>query len=365
MYMMGKKVETAYNELPLLPPAGDVETKRLLKKSLSASRELAQLKGYCSLLPNQSILLNSIVLKEAKASSEIENIITTHDELYKALVLKESDISPATKEVLNYRAAMSRGISSMRKHDLITVRSIEEIQQELERNTAGIRRLPGTVLKNDVTGETIYTPPDDEEVIRRLLKNYEEFLNRRDSLEPLIKMAIQHYQFESIHPFYDGNGRTGRILNVLYLVKEGLLDSPILYLSGWITKRKSDYYRLLQEVRTKDNWEDWIYFMLDAVEETAKTTLEITVSIKNLMDSQREKGKQELPKTTYSKELMELLFIQPYTKIDFIVKAGLAERRTASKYLKELEGIGILRSFKAWKETIYVNTELFELLKRV
>lgn len=353
-----------FNELPLLPPNTDFESKKILKQAINANRELARLKGYCSLLPNDSILLSSIILKEATASSEIENIITTQDELYKALISKEMKTNPQTKEVLNYRSAVWIGYNEIKAREIISINTILKIQAELEGNNAGIRKVPGTNLMNDATGEVIYTPPSDESIINKLLANLEKFINIDDETDNLIKMAIVHYQFESIHPFYDGNGRTGRILNVLYLVLNGLLDSPILYLSSYIIKNKSQYYKLLQDVRTKDNWEEWILYILKAVELTAKDTLSIIESIILLMNNSMNICREKLPKTIYSKELIELVFRQPYTKISYLVDAGIGERRTASKYLKALEEIGILESFKLKKEIIYVNKELYDLLKK-
>jgi Fic family protein len=352
-----------YNNLPVLPPKAEIDAKEILNHAIKANRELARLKGYCSRLPNSSILLTSIILKEAAASSEIENIITTQDELYKALISKNQKIDPPTKEVLNYRSAMRIGLTEMRKKEILSINIIKKIQAELEGNSAGIRKLPGTTLTNDVTGEVMYTPPDNEDAIKKLLKNLEQYMNTNDEIDPIIKMAIIHYQFESIHPFYDGNGRTGRIINVLYLVLKKLLDNPILYLSSYIIKNKNKYYKLLQQVRTENKWKNWIIFMLNATEETSLETYNMINTIINLLNNTLEKCKSELPKTTYSKELIELLFIQPYTKIDFLVQAGIGERRTASKYLKQLEEIGVVRSFQLWKETIYVNIELFELLK--
>jgi Fic family protein len=353
----------AFNELPKIPPSSDIETKEILYHTINANKELARLNGYCSLLPNETILLNSIVLKEAKASSEIEDIITTQDEIYRALTEKQATINIQTKEVLNYRSAIWVGYNEFKKRGLLTVKTIEKIQEELEGNSAGIRKLPGTSLVNDRTDEVIYTPPDNEKTIIELLSDLERYINTDDRVDPLIKMVVIHYQFESIHPFYDGNGRTGRILNVLYLVKCGLLKQPILYLSDYIIKKKGMYYELLQKVRTEDNWEEWIVFILKAVEETAKQTLYMIQEIMELMEETIQICKAKLPKPSYSKELVELLFVQPYTKIDFLVKENIGERRTASKYLKQLEEIGVLESYKSWKETIYVNRRLFDLLK--
>ncbi len=360
---MDKRFDTPNNNLTLLPPEVDIETKRILNQAIKSNIELARLKGYCSLLPNTSILLNSIILKEAKTSSEIENIITTQDELYIALANSRKDIDSNTKEVLNYRSAMWTGYKELEQKGLLSINSIINIQNELEMNNAGIRKLPGTSLVNDRTGEIIYTPPDNEKTILDLLSNLEMYINKEDKTDALIKMALIHYQFESIHPFYDRNGRAGRIINVLYLIQKGLIDNPILYLSEYIIKNKNRYYELLQKVRTDGAWEEWILYMLKAVEQTAKDTLKMISVIVNLINTTTEICRKELPKSTYSKELVELLFIQPYTKIEFLVSAGIAERRTASKYLKQLEGIGVLESFKSWKETVYVNRKLYELLK--
>lgn len=354
----------ANNNLPVLPPKQEIETKNVLKHAISSNRELARLKGYCSLLPNDSILLSSIILKEASASSEIENIITTQDALYKAIVAKDRIIDPATKEVLSYRSALWLGYDEIKKSDILRVNTILSIQEELEQNSAGLRKLPGTSLVNDTTGEVLYTPPDNEEVIKNLLTNLEKYINSDDEIDSLIKMAVIHYQFESIHPFYDGNGRTGRIINVLYLVLKGLLDTPVLFLSSYIIKNKTQYYRLLQQMHKSENWEDWIVYMLKAVEETAKDTYKIISDIIELLETTIEVCKSRLPKNIYSKELIELLFVQPYTKIAFLVEAGIAERRTASKYLKELELIGVLESFRLGKETIFVNRPLYDLLRK-
>lgn len=358
------KPDVPANDLPLLPPDADIETKSVLRHAISANRELARLKGYCSLLPNETILLNTIVLKEARASSEIENIVTTQDELYRALAADDRHMTPETKEVLDYRSAVWTGYRLLRDTGLLTSRTIVAIQQELEGNSAGIRSLPGTALRNDRTGEAVYTPPDDETVIRNLLRDLERYINEDDGVDPLIKMAVMHYQFESIHPFYDGNGRTGRILNLLYLIRCGLLNSPILYLSRYIIRHKSQYYELLQRVRTESAWVPWIEFMITAVEETSRLTMDLTQAIVSLMEQTTEMARQKLPRTTYSKELIELLYVQPYVKIENLVNHGLAERRTASKYLKQLEEIGILGSYKAWKETIYINRPLMELLNK-
>lgn len=351
------------NELEKLPPNVELETKAILRQAISSNRELAKLTGYCSLLPNDSILLSSLILKEATASSEIENIITTQDELYKALITKNEVTDSQTKEVLNYRSALWLGYHEIEEINILTVNTILKIQAELERNDAGIRKVPGTSLVNDRTGEVIYTPPSDERIILSLLSNLEKFINTDDEIDPLIKMAIIHYQFESIHPFYDGNGRTGRIINVLYLVLKDLISTPILYLSSFIIKNKNDYYRLLQKVRDDNDWESWILYILKAVEYTSIETLNIIKSIINLLETTTQSCKKKLPSTIYSKELIEIIFKQPYSKIANLVEAGIAERRTASKYLKALEEIDILESMKVGKEKIYINKRLCSLLK--
>lgn len=355
----------AANDLVFLPPKIELETKKVLKKAIKANKELAKLKGYCLKLPNTSILLNSMILNEAIASSEIENIITTHDKLFTALVSENYKIDPSTKEVLNYRQAVWKGYKLINKNKLLTTNIIIDIQETLEKNKAGIRKLPGTVIKNISTDEILFTPPDNEKTILHLLKNLENYINiDEDNIDPLIKMAVIHYQFESIHPFYDGNGRTGRIINILYLILKDLLDEPILYLSKYIIKNKNYYYKYLQELRSKNNWEDYILFILDAVEKTSIESVEIIESILKLLNETIAFSKKNLPKGVYSRELIEAIFLQPYTKVEFLVEKGIGERRTAGKYLKELEKIGVLESFKLWKENIYINTKLFNLLKK-
>jgi Fic family protein len=358
------KSDVPFNELPLLPPhQNKVETITVLRQVVRSSIALAELKGLAYTLPNPSILLNAVILKEARMSSEIENIITTHDKLYQALSATGTQIDHATKEVLRYREAMLVGYKMILEQGFLTTNGIIAIQEILEENNAGLRRLPGTSLKNTVTGEVIYTPLDDYDTILTLMKNLEEYINETDHLSPLIKLAIQHYQFESIHPFYDGNGRTGRIINVLYLCLHELLDSPVLYLSDYIIKHKPDYYRLLGEVKTKDNWEEWILFILKAIEDTSKQTTDQIKSINQLFLKLQNKIKEEASKL-YNKELLELLFEQPYCKIEFVTDRLKVSRLTASKYLNGLEKIGILRSKKVWKEIIYINIELFDLLKK-
>jgi len=345
-----------------LPLNQTIETTKVLKKTISANRALARLNGVAKVIPNQAILINSLILQEAKDSSEIENIITTHDELYQSS-LDIDNITHATKEVQSYSRALLKGFDLVKENSLLLTRHIVDIQEELEGNVAGVRKQAGTVLKNQATGEIIHTPPQDEETINKLLSNLEQYINTEDEVDPLIKMAVIHYQFESIHPFYDGNGRTGRILNILYLVLNDLLDLPILYLSSYIIKYKADYYRLLQEVRTKESWEEWIIYMLEGVEQTALRQIELINDIKELMDSTKEKLKSELPKI-YSKDLLEILFMHPYTKIDMLVSNLGMTRQTASKYLKELDSIGFLEEKKVKNSKFYINKELFAMLQK-
>ncbi|MBP6868049.1 MAG: Fic family protein [Bacteroidales bacterium] len=363
---MALNPETPNNELPLLPPDWDaIETKAILRQESKASVALAELKGLAHTLPNQNILINAIVLKEAKASSAIENVITTHDSLYQALAAKSFKPDSATKEVLRYREALFAGSEFIRNKGFLSTNGIIKIQNILEENTAGLRQLPGTTLKNNTTGKTIYTPPDDKNAISNLMTNLEQFLNIDEAgdVSPLIKLAVQHYQFESIHPFYDGNGRTGRIVNVLYLMLKGLLDSPILYLSGFIIQNKGEYYRLLRDVTYNAVWEPWILYILKGIEQTARDTINQVNSINGLMLETIEKVKAEKP-LVYSKEFIELLFEHPYSKIEHLELRGIAKRKTAGKYLSELAEIGILAPQKIGKEVIYINKALYELLKK-
>ncbi|MDA3944825.1 MAG: Fic family protein [Bacteroidetes bacterium] len=348
----------------LPPPREKVETIEILRQANKSTAALAELKGIAKTIPNQAMLINAIVLQEAKDSSEIENIITTQDELYKALTVNKSTISAETKEVVNYRKAIFSGFDKAKKQGFISVNDIVSIQQELVDNTAGIRSTPGTVLKNDKTGEIVYTPPQDKAEILDLLTNFINHYNLiENDLSPLINLAILHYQFESIHPFYDGNGRTGRILNILYLILNDLIDVPILYLSSYIIENKPTYYRLLNRTNHDGQWEEWILFMLKAVESISKDTISRITAIKNQLDRTIIIVQNESPKI-YRKELVELLFEQPYSKIDFVVNRLGVERKAASRYLRELEIIGVLESQKVGRETLYINKELIEILKQ-
>lgn len=347
--------------LPKLPiDVSKTETIKILKAEIKASKALAELKGIANLIPNQSILINAIVLQESKDSSEIENIITTRDDLYKAVSETAKKVDAATKEVMFYREALYTGFNQLRKHGFISINDIVVIQEALVQNDAGLRTLPGTKLMNDKTDEVVYTPPQSKEEIDELLKNFTEYLNNDD--DTLEKLAILHYQFESIHPFYDGNGRTGRIINLLYLILKDHLTVPILYLSSYIIRNKDEYYRLLQKVRTEEAWEDWIMFILQGIEETAKETIQKVKAIKELLDNTLEMVKTKAPKI-YSKELVETLFENPYCKIEIVVKHLGVERKAASRYLHQLEDLGILNCVKVGKESIFINIGLMNILK--
>lgn len=353
---------TPFNDLPALPPKADLESKQVLRQVVKARTALAEMKGMGLAIPNQAMLINTLTIREAKDSSEIENIITTQDELYIAFATQRKSISPQVNEVLNYREALWHGYNHAKEKGILTTNDLCEIQGVIIENNAGIRTEAGTVLKNAASGEVIYTPPTGEDTLRRMLGNLEEYINTdNDEVDPLIKMAIVHYQFESIHPFYDGNGRTGRILNILYLVLKGLLDIPILYLSSHIIKTKSDYYRLLGDVRKTGNWEDWIMYMLNGIEETAIKTSKLMQDIKEVFDMTIRRVKQEAP-NIYSKDLVEALFEQPYCKAAFLVEKGLYERRTAMKHLRHLEHLGILKGMVRGKQNLFINIELYNLM---
>ena len=345
-----------------LPLPKALESTKVLKKTISANRALARLNGVAKIIPNQAILINSLVLQEAKDSSEIENIITTHDELYRAS-LNISDVTNEAKEVQNYSHALIKGYELVKENQLLLKKYIIEIQQKLEQNNAGVRKQSGTNLKNAKTGEVVFTPPQDYETIQKLLDNLEQFINEPSDVDPLVNMAIIHYQFETIHPFYDGNGRTGRIINILYLILKDLLDIPILYLSRYIIQNKSDYYKLLQEVRTEDKMEEWIVYMLEGVEQTSIQTVELIENIYELMEETTQELKNKLP-NIYSKDLIEILFTHPYTKIDFLVNRLSVTRKTASSYLKQLESIKIVNSVKIGRSKYFINIKLFKLLQK-
>jgi len=346
-----------------LPVKQDLETKAVLKKLTQAHRALAELKGIITSIPNQSILLETLTLREARESSAIENIISTFDEVYQSNLLSNIFASPAAKEVHQYAAALKKGFQLVKQHQLLTNNHILQIQEVVEQNRAGFRKLPGTKLMNDKTGKVVYTPPQDFDTILLLMNNLETFINDDTimELDPLVKMAIIHHQFESIHPFYDGNGRTGRIINILYLVQKGLLHLPVLYLSKYIIKHKSDYYRLLQEVREEGNWEEWILFMLDGIEETATASVTLITSIKVLMQQYKQQIRSNHSKL-YSQDVLNNLFKYPYTKIEFLQKDLQISRSTAIRYLDTLVKAGFLTKHKVGRDNFFLNAKLLELL---
>lgn len=346
-----------------LPYDVELETRAILKQLPAAHAALAELKGLAYSIPNHEILLNTLAIQEAKDSSAVENIITTHDELFKS-DLEFETLSPAIKEVQNYVAAMKRGFALLEERGMVTSRTILEIQATLEGNNAGFRKLPGTALKNAQTGETVYLPPQDPNEILALMGNLEEFINRPElsDYDPLVKMALIHFQFESIHPFYDGNGRTGRILNILYLIQSGLQKLPILYLSSHIIQNKADYYRLLQGVRENGDWESWISYMIQGVENTARETIVLIENLKVLLADMKNLLRDNYK--FYSQELLNNLFKHPYTKIEFVVRDLGVSRITAANYLNKLAEDGVLRKEKLGTGNYYVNERLFSLLSQ-
>jgi len=348
--------------LSKLPIEQDIETKKVLKKLATVHRALAELKGIVATIPNESILINTLGLQEAKDSSAIENIITTHDDIYKAELNLDGFKSLNAKEVQNYISALKKGYALISKNKILTNNGIIEIQSELEKNKAGFRKLPGTALKNATTGETVYTPPQEYSEIVELMSNLEQFINddTMSDFDSLVKMAVIHYQFESIHPFYDGNGRTGRIINVLYLVMKDLLNLPVLYLSRYIILNKGNYYKLLQEVRETDNWENWLILMLDAVEQISKETIILIAKIRELIFEYKNLLRDNYK--FYSQDLLNNLFKHPYTKIEFVEKELGVSRITAAKYLNELVKDGLLKKQKLGTGNYYINERLMNLL---
>lgn len=351
-----------YNDLPLLPPPGDLETKPVLKRCVAANKALAELKGAGDLIPNQAVLINAIPLQEAKLSSEIENIVTTQDALFQAALDESRVTDPATKEVLRYRTALRQGFQSVQSEPF-RLTLLEQLCGVLRHDKVKFRVDEGVYIGNPVARTITYTPPVGAAVMRAKLKNLEDFLLcGDDELDPLVRMAVAHYQFEAIHPFTDGNGRTGRILNILFLIHAGLLRIPVLYLSRHLIQHKAEYYRLLRGVTERDEWEPWLLFILTGVEETAIWTTGRILAIRDLFDQTLARCRAKLPSKVYSKELVELVFTQPYCKIQFLVDAGIAERKTASTYLLELEKLGILKGEKQGREVIYKHPGLLKLL---
>ena len=345
-----------------IPNYEDLDTKPIWQVLAEAHRYLAELKGLCDSLPNQAILLDTLSIQEAKDSSEIENIITTHDELY--AYDQSASSSPAAKEVRNYIAGLNVGYLDVRSSNLIRLSTILSVQEQVEKNNAGLRKVPGTVLKNQKTGAVVYEPPQDAELIENLMGELVEFIHADDELDPILRMAIAHHQFESIHPFYDGNGRTGRILNLLILQRESLLDLPVLYLSRYITSSKNDYYRLLQSTRDTNDWVDWCVYIVKGVATTAKSEIQLIKQLRDLMQKTKHQLRSELAKI-YSQELLNNLFRYPYTKVEFVQKDLGVSMITARKYLDLLAANGFVEKRKIGRTNFYINHPLFTLLTSI
>jgi Fic family protein len=358
---MAYRSNEPYNDLPPLPPPVSIESPRVLRQCINASRALAELKGAGNLIPNQSILINSIPLQEARLSSEIENIVTTQDALFRAVVEEPGRVDPATREVLRYRTALRYGFDAL-SHRNLNIDLMIEICGILLNKPVELRDQERILIEDKGTSTVVYTPPRGPSQIVSLLNNLVSFLNEPGVFDPLIKMSIVHYQFESIHPFVDGNGRTGRILNLLVLLQAGLLEIPVLYLSRHIIRNKQEYYRLLRRVTEQGDWEGWLLFMLTAVEQTALWTTGRIYAIRSLLDGTIEQCRTKLPRHVYSKELVDLIFIQPYIKVKLLVDVGIAQRQAASVYLHELEKIGILLGERRGREIIYKHTALLQVL---
>jgi Fic family protein len=346
----------------MLPEMAALDVRGVWQALTAAHRNLAELKGLCESLPNSELLIDTLAIQEAKDSSEIENIITTHDELYASQ--GSAGGSAAAKEVQHYVAALRIGVDEVRSSGLIRLSTILAVQSELERNRAGLRKVPGTVLKNQATGETIYEPPQSAVDVERLMGDLIDFIHAEDELDPLLRMAVAHHQFESIHPFYDGNGRTGRILNLLILQREGLLDLPVLYLSRYITSTKTDYYRLLQSTRTTGEWVDWCLYMTRGVAITAKSQIRLIKALRDLMLATKQRLRTDLPKI-YSQELLNNLFRYPYTKIEFVQRDLSVSRITAAKHLDSLADKGFVKKQKFGRSNFYINQPLFDLLSNI
>ncbi|MEO8398535.1 MAG: Fic/DOC family N-terminal domain-containing protein [Ignavibacteriaceae bacterium] len=350
-----------FNDLPPLPPREELETKNILKHTINAARTLSELKGATGKIPNPDILINSIVLQEAKSSSAIENIVTTNDQLYKALAAKSKGKDPSAKEVVRYREALWDGFTELKNRKVLTTNLFIKIFQKIKDTDAGIRKTPGTKLINSKE-EVIYTPPEGENIIRNLLSNLEKYIHDdTDNIDPLIKAAVIHYQFESIHPFTDGNGRTGRIILILYFILTGHLELPVLYLSKYIIENKNDYYKLLRGVTEKRDWEALVLYILNGIERTAKNTIDlidkIDHSLKQTFEIVRKNQQSPIPK-----EVIELIYEQPYSKSEFIIQRNIAARKAAERYFKELERLKIIKPEKVGKEVLYINIELFDIL---
>lgn len=349
-----------FNDLPLLPPAGDLEPRPILKACVEARAALAELKTAGALIPNQAVLINTIPVLEAQASSAIENIVTTSDELFRFAQLEDQTADPATREALSYRTALKQGFESLAARPL-GVNTTVLVCSALKNREMEIRRIPGTALTNAATRAVIYTPPEGEDLLRSKLANWERFLHEAEDIDPLVRMAVGHYQFEAIHPFFDGNGRTGRIINLLYLVEQGLLEQPVLYLSRYILRHRADYYGKLLDVTRDGAWTSWIAFMLDAVTETARWTTAKIRATQKLQARATEFVRERAPKI-YSRELVDALFVQPYCRIQNLVENGIAKRQTASVYLKQLVDLGVLREVKVGREKLFLHPNFVDLL---
>jgi Fic family protein len=349
-----------YNDLPLLPPPVELETRMILKVCIEARAALAELKQSGTLIPNQSALINTIPILEAQASSAIENVVTTADRLFQLVHASETQADPATKEALRYGTALYSGVKAIQTRPLAIATAVE-VCSVIKGITMDIRRVPGVALAGGTSGAVIYTPPEGEQLLREKMKNWEQFIHQATEIDPLIRMAVMHYQFEAIHPFSDGNGRTGRILNILFLIDQGLLEIPVLYLSRYIIQHKSDYYQLLLDVTLQGAWDAWIIFMLNALRETAQWTTEKIRAIRQLIDLTATYVKESLP-NIYSRELIELIFTQPYCRIANVVDAEIARRQTASNYLKGLSTIGVLEEIKIGREKLFIHPKFLKLL---
>lgn len=356
------KANQPYNALPDLPPQKEVETKAVLKKCITAHAALAELKQASDLIPDARMLVNTLPLLEAQASSEIENIVTTTDALFEYATLGEERADPATKEALRYRTALREGVEYLRRHPLAT-RMAERLCTRIKGKEMRVRKVPGTALQSSKTGKIIYTPPEGEALLREKLANWERYLHHEEAVDVLVRMAVAHYQFEAIHPFTDGNGRTGRLLNILYLVERNLLTLPILYLSRYIIEHKDDYYGLLSGVTTQQTWEKWILFMLAGVEETAVWTREKIAAIRRLLEHTNQYSRQVAPEV-HSRELIDVIFSQPYCRIANVVDMDIAKRQTASLYLKKLAEIGVLRETKVGREKLFIHPKLIGVITK-
>jgi Fic family protein len=355
------RADAPYNALPDLPPAADVESKPVLKRCITARAALAELKQAAELIPNQGMLINTLPLLEAQASSEIENIVTTTDKLFQFQNIG-ARADPVTREALRHSTALLEGFRALKRHPLST-RTAEQVCTLIKGVHMQVRRVPGTALASEREGTVIYTPPVGEDLLRKKLANWERYLHDAVEVDPLIRMAVAHYQFEAIHPFVDGNGRTGRVLNTLFLIQEGLLTLPILYLSRYIIANKANYYRLLLGVTRTQAWEAWILYVLEGVEETASFTTAKIAAIRALLAITIEHVRKAAPKI-YSRELVDLIFELPYCRIQNIVEKGIAERQAASRYLKQLVEIGVLKEVVAGREKLFIHPKLVQLLTR-